>query len=228
MLDKDHKPMELYQGLTITGKQEDIRLFLADLKHDANGWMLNTPVLAHAEASANLLAFDVPLKSQLKPATLFLQASSEGSVCSVTNIVPPAGELSAQEYNRILQAFYEECVQDKAQSYCLDVHLSRENVQLEDTLSPENMRLLRQFVDKANKSTGSSYPSDYERWVTFIGASVRDREILDADLLRLWLMEQGFPGDVATDLHRDYRLGVDLTKHWKSGVQEQDTAGATR
>ena len=179
-------------------------------------------------ANSQEFAFAVPQKQGLSPATLYLHISADNTICRIANIVPPRGELSPEEYNNIVQVFYVDVVQAKTSPYHLDVRLSAEAVFLEDTLSPENMQLLKQFADLANKATGSSYPSDYERWVAFIGASVRARQILNADLLRQWLMEQGFPGDVASDLYHEYQLGVDLTKHWQNLPREQDAVGASR
>lgn len=219
--------MKVYQDLTISGKSEDMQRFLDSLQEGANGWTLNREVSSPVTANVRDFAFTVPKKQGLKSATLYLRVNLENTTGLVTNIIPPRGELSPEEYNRILQAFCVDVVQEKATRHNVHVTLSPDNVLLEATLSPENMELLEQFAVKANKATGSSYPSDYARWVAFIGASVRDQQILSAELLQRWLVEQGFPGDVASDLYREYQLGVDLTKHWQSLPREQDVVGAT-
>ena len=220
--------MKVYQDLTISGKPEDMLAFLDSLKQGANGWTLDNATPGYAMTSSREFAFAVPPKQGLKSATLYLHVNADNTSCLLANIVPPRGELSPEEYNSIVQTFYVDMAQAKASQYHLHVSLSAEDVFLEDTLSPENMHLLEQFAALANKATGSSYPSDYERWVGFIGASVRDRQILNAELLRQWLVEQGFPGDVTSDLYREYQLGVDLTKHWQNLPREQDAVGATR
>ena len=220
--------MKVYQDLTISGKSEDMQRFLHSLQEGANGWKLNMEASSPATASVRYFAFIVPQKQRLKPATLYLQVDKEATTCFLTNIIPPHGELSPEEYNSIVQVFCADVVQEQATRHNLHVTLSADTVSLEDTLSPENMKLLEQFAAKANKATGSSYPSDYNRWIAFIGASVQDRQILSPELLRRWLVEQGFPSDVASDLYREYQLGVDLTKQWQSLPREQDVVGATR
>ena len=55
--------------------------------------------------------------------------------------------------------------------------------------SQEAADALRMFSVGANKSTGSSHPSDQERWFQFLFAAYRAQGEFDPYLLRRWLEE---------------------------------------
>ena len=177
---------------------------------------------------ARLLVIDTPMERDLQPATLFLFLNSSEDGIFLTNIVPDAGALSHEEYNAIVMAYYQECIQTKAQNLLLVAALSSDEVRIENTFSPRNMALLHDFVRNANKNTGSANPYDYRRWLDFIAASTKDGEFLAPDLLQQWLTEQGFSSDAADDLRQEYQFGVDLTKHWAGRLQEQEAAVAAQ
>ncbi|MCW3099454.1 MAG: hypothetical protein JWL77_5072 [Chthonomonadaceae bacterium] len=216
--------MRLFQDLIISGHPDDLEKFRTELLHSSNGWETferNDEWTQEAPSSAQVrpfIAINVPKLSRLRSATLFLLLKDEGQSAFVGNIVPDSDSLSPEEYNAILKSFFEECIQPHKDHLHLQCLFSSEFVFIEDTLSPENLALLRNFEIMANKSTGASHPNDYSRWINFIVASVRDKERLDTELLRIWLMDQGFPPYIASDLVQQYKFGFDLIEKMATEV----------
>ena len=214
--------MQVYQHLTITGQNTDLETFLVELDTNSCGWTPNPNILQSGGLGSDYKAYDVPQAVLSRSARLFLHVNASRTECSLANIVPGGGQLSPKEYNTILQAFYANCVQEKLAAYHLIALLTKPEVFLENTLSPENLVLLVRFAHGANPATGSSHPQDYRRWIAFISASVQDNQVLDVEILRGWLMEQGFSADVAFDLTTEYQFGVDLIRQVNQVRNEQD------
>lgn len=131
-------------------------------------------------------------------ASLFL--SREGCSAKVTNIVPlEVGELSVEQYNRLLEEFYISFVEplnhDRAQIDWTPGELS-----LDELLGPDVAGLLRSFSSAANKSTSASHPRDRERWNRFVIAAHEAGRDMDPDLLVSWLMQEGWPDSAAYEL----------------------------
>ena len=213
--------MQVYQNLTIKGQEANIAAFLSELEANPCGWEPNPDILKQGGLGADYKAFNVPLSVISRPARLFLHVNAARTVCSLANIIPNGGQLTPEEYNTIVQAFYAECVRSKAVTTGLDTELSQPEVFLGDTLSPRNLALLENFTSGANPETGASRPMDYRRWLTFISASALDNQLLDVELLRDYLKEKGFPGDIASDLTTQYQFGVDLIRQVNDSRQEQ-------
>lgn len=214
--------MDIYQELTVTGERAAIEAFFAGLDGNACNWKPNTEILRHSLLGADYKAFDVPQEVTPRPSRLFLHLNASHTACSLANIVQSGGELNPKEYNAILQAFYSDCLQANVEKHQLQVTMTKSEVFLEDTLSPQNMALLEDFARSANPATGSSHPQDYRRWIAFISASVQDEQILETDLLREWLMSQGFPSDIAYALKEEYRFGVALIHELNAASSRQE------
>ena len=63
-----------------------------------------------------------------------------------------------------------------------------------DYISEKALKKLTLFCDAANKSTGSSHPSDEERWFDFICQTVDDRRTFDYDTLFKFLQDEEYWG----------------------------------
>ncbi len=235
--------MRVFQDLTISGSSDGLQKLRLELLQSADGWrpfVRNDEWMMNDESkkdgsfgseAGHFIALDTPRSSRLRSATIFVQLKNEGQTACVGNIFPDSDSLSQEEYNAILKGFYVDCIQPRMESCHLKCVFSAEFVNLEDTLSQSNQSLLREFVHMANKSTGASHPYDYDRWMTFVGASVRDEEHLRTDLLTEWLTEQGFPHYIASDLVQQYKFGFDLIKKLERDAPhkaEQDAVHADR
>lgn len=215
--------MKKYQTMTISGLPECLRRFEEALVSNLNDWKHNTELTEKGRLGSDCLALDVPARVNSRDATLFLMTLKDASAYSVSNVVPAGGRLSEDEYNAILRAFFEDCIKPLAEPYNLTIDFSKEEVFVEETLSAENMSRLQEFARMANKSTGASHPYDYERWISFISASVKDSQIIEPALLQTWLIEHGFPDYIAYELISQYQFGIDLIRHIEMGE-----VGATR
>ena len=229
--------MRLFQDLTISGEPDDLQMLRTELLRSPNGWVpfeQNDEWTSRPSSRSQVrpfIAINVPERSHLRPATLFLLLKEGGQSAYVGNIVPDSEFLSPEEYNAILKSFLEECIQPYEDHYHLKCLFSQEFIFMQDLLSEPNQALLRDFVHQANKSAGASHPNDYERWITFIGASVRAGERLRTDLLTMWLEEQGFPPYIASDLVQQYNFGFDLIEKMAMDVPHkagQDAVHAGR
>lgn len=108
------------------------------------------------------------------------------------------------------------------------------HVAMRDLASLDAERSLRRFSAAANRSTGSDHPLDERRWIEFVIACARavgrqDRQpltpTLDGKLLCRWLTEvDGWTGDLADDLVRQYEFGLELVQAYD---QSRPYAGAT-
>ena len=84
---------------------------------------------------------------------------------------------------------------------------------IEGSLSPRALKLLRSFSTLANKSTGSAHPLDEQRWFAFIIAVHKDGSPLDAGTLGRWLIEdEAWPEDSAHTLTIEYEVARSLLK----------------
>lgn len=164
----------------------------------------------------------------------------EGSI-RVCNIVPlEKRELTVEEYNKVLNLFYI----DIAKKYC-EIHKnvklvgpSSEQFDPLNYISDEALKKLTYFCDAANKSTGSSHPSDEERWFDFICQTVDDKRMFDYDTLFNFLIdedywgrkEEGFLGVIghfawdkenAQELAMEYDNYVRILQYYKRTRQER-------
>lgn len=115
----------------------------------------------------------------------------------VGNIVPlKKNQLSIEEYNAVLDLFYNEIVapnRDKMKG--LEI-LGPESDVFDPLkfISKEALKKLERFCNSANKTTGSSHPSDEERWFDFICQTVDDKQTFDYDTIFRFLMDEEYWG----------------------------------
>ncbi len=224
--------MKAFQDLKIEGPSSQLQPFLDELVTTLEGWKVWSGsedwVMPKTPGSNTVPYVAINTRQGLPPATLFLLTNRDTTACFVGNIVPDSGALSVEEYNRILQAFHADCVAAPAKARRLTVTLSPDEILLEDMLSRESMHLLRDFVANANKGVGSHTPFDYERWLAFIAANAKDKPPLNPELLRKWLIEQGFSYDVAMDMYREFKFGIDLIQRLEVTTPAADQVHAAR
>lgn len=131
----------------------------------------------------------------------------------VANIVSDGGSISIEEYNTTLEDFTHGFVMPAAQSLNLAVHLGETYVDLSVELGEDTYRALRAFSRLANKSTGSAHPLDSERWMTFIWRLYRSRKRVQSDILKQWLILDGWSEHMANDLVSQFEFGTELLRH---------------
>lgn len=132
----------------------------------------------------------------------------------VTSIVPRnVRELGFESYNAALQDFVSRVAEPASRIADFQIEMTPDRQSLRDWVSSDVAEALRRFSVLANKSTGSSHPSDRERWFEFLFLAHRSPKHLDTDRLIRWLVEvESWPEETAHDLAIQYELGLDLLK----------------
>lgn len=140
----------------------------------------------------------------------------EGDVgYKVTNVVPSELHmLTHHQYNSVLKDFIERVA--KRVFLSIEIRLSKDTASLTDWTSVEAASALAVFSRAANKSTGSSHPSDRARWMAFIVKHHQSRrDNLDPSVLARWLSEaDGWPEDIAHELAIEFESGLDLLAYY--------------
>ncbi|MEZ5455063.1 MAG: hypothetical protein R3F04_02975 [Lysobacteraceae bacterium] len=129
----------------------------------------------------------------------------------VTNLVPiTSGQLSIQQYNRALTEFKTLIADPVASHLGLKIVLTKQWETLTDWMSSGTADLLRRFSAMANKSTGSSHPSDRARWFAFIIAAHKE-QVQATDRIKQWLIDvEHWHPERAVDLIIEYEYGLEL------------------
>ncbi|MDE0094468.1 MAG: hypothetical protein OXO49_08225 [Gammaproteobacteria bacterium] len=143
---------------------------------------------------------------------------SDNSGFKVSNIVPcELGSLGEYKYNLALQDFVNQVVTPAKKITEFDVINSQSRQGLDDWLTPDAAKALRQFSGTPNKSTGSSHPADRRRWLTFIFAVHRANLSLNAELLQRWFIEvASWPQDIAQELAIEYEFALEILQQYEA------------
>lgn len=165
-----------------------------------------------ASSEDRLLCFVHPESRGLTAAALWIAQSRVDSLWYVSNIVAVTnGQLTHSEYNALVDDFVNAVAEPAMAELGGSLEVSSGRESLDTWMTPEVAKLLVRFSRIANKSTGSSHPSDADRWRAFLIAAHRSRSTLDASRLVRWLIEdEGWPGDQAHGLAVEYEDGRNL------------------
>src|ERR1700684_818908 len=148
--------MRVFQDLTMTGTSAELLAFAAAIESRlSNGWTRNTQreqEVGRFGSSSPSFCFACDARAERKAGDLWLSLSGNGNVLRVGNIVPSQqNSLSYDEYNHILNDFYNSFVQPHVPS-SLRCLLSPADVTLEDFASRQTAERLRSFSRQAHAS----------------------------------------------------------------------------
>jgi hypothetical protein len=163
------------------------------------------------------MAFERDSGEGLEAAGVVLWGDEKGY--KIINIVPlKVRELGYRGYNALLQDFAARVARPAAEMAGFKIELTSNRQSLDDWLPVEAATALRQFSVLANKSTGSSHPSDRKRWLAFLIKAHQDKRSFNSDLLMRWLVEvERWPEEVADKLASQYEFGLDLLDQYDQG-----------
>lgn len=207
--------MKVFRDLTVSGSPDRLSRFLSSLESSlADGWVRSIDLEQRVSAGP-ARCFVCPAGAELSAGAVWF-AQRDDSTWYVSNIVPQtAGSLTYDEYNAILQAFYDKFVVPAATELTVEFTQAEQN--LRNWMSPEAAEALERFSAAANKSSGSSHPADRERWLAFLLRIHRDRRWPDPTDLRRWLTEEeGWTEDAAFELIVEYEFSQDLLRFSES------------
>ena len=210
--------LEVFKDLKIDGVSADLNAFIdavtAELPTEWSRDEERENQLKETAASSDeyQYTFTRSASAGMPAASLFMIRS--GSSLKVTNIVPKeVGSLSRMQYNTILDEFVAHIARSAADRLNLTIELTPDHLPITHWLSGDTARQLKSFSGAANKSTGSSHPSDFKRWTAFLIQAHREHTNLDTETLQRWLIEEeGWPEDRAVDLAKEFEFARDLLR----------------
>lgn len=143
---------------------------------------------------------------------LVILAQKDPGTFYVSNIIPVSKhQLARGEYNLLLEEFCERLFRPVAERAGLTVVLSSTAVGLDHWMSATSAEKLQRFSAGANKGTGSSHPTDRQRWNDFVLSTHQEGSSLDPSTLKRWLVEvEGWSPEVADQLAIEYEYGREL------------------
>ena len=192
--------MKTYRELYFRGSREQLKKFIDEMKKCvAVNWRMEI----QSERWKDYLFFDYMGENVEKArVSIFIGDGIEKGELSVGNIVPiEKSELSIDEYNAVLLQFYNDIIKPYKESGT-DLDISEPSDDVFDPTSiitKEALAKLKSFCNLANKSTGSSHPSDQERWFDFICQTVDDDKMFDYSTLADFLQDESYWGKKPED-----------------------------
>lgn len=187
--------MHIYKELSFVGNKPALDNFKAIAPTLARGnWKYE-----HNDRMMDYIAFDYlgDKADQAKVSIYYGKDSWRQGYIKVGNIVPlQKNQLSIEEYNTVLDLFYEEVIVPNL-SKLQGLRIIGPESDIFDPLkyiSKEALNKLERFCNAANKSTGSSHPCDEERWFDFICQTVEDDRTFDYDTIYRFLMDEDYWG----------------------------------
>lgn len=206
--------MKLYQSLTIHANDVGVSKFEQYLDANTTGWVRSLELEKRLNKSTTkYVALRSPEDRKPVAATIYLVEGNEG--LQLANILPIGrSSLNEEEYNSVVSDFVTQVLVPVQAEFGLSPQLGPQEQQMAEFVSPDTLSKLISFSDLANKSTGSSHPSDLSRWYDFLITCVEEDNLPSLDLLRTWLEENGWEEDKAYDLILQYEFGTGLLKRW--------------
>lgn len=201
--------MKVYKEMTILSKKRNILELKETLSNNSKmPWFYN--VVDYGENYINVeYVADEPCSADIA----LLYKKDEKSY-SVVNIIPiDKNELSIDEYNEILNKFHDFLTRCTAED---DFEIFFSNTGIitkEQILSEQTLKDLEAFSLTANKSTGSSHPSDRNRWYKFIIQSFKSedyKDLLPDTLQNLLIEDYKWTEQQAIRLVNEYEFSIGL------------------
>jgi hypothetical protein len=210
------KTIEVFQDMAIRGPITEQRPQLRDALISAarEPWKADiegaAQIARNVSTSQDVIMFRREASDNYPAATLTLWETGDGYY--VSNITPSnIGQLTYAQYNAVLADFVERVAAPVLDHFDFTIIRTEPRQSVDDWLSPDAALKLKGFSGAANKSTGSSHPSDERRWFEFLVAAHHSAKELSANKLARWLHEvEGWDEDSAHSLAGDFEKSISL------------------
>lgn len=208
--------MHVFRELSMRGDPDRLRATVAEIERMlSDGWFRDKETerqLASLPTAVQSSCFGCFDDGGNRPGATVIVTDKKPDILYVSNVIPHLRRrLNYDQYNRVLEEFYDRFVQPAAATTGCVAELTDTQADLEQWLSSAAAEKLRRFSSSANKGTGASHPQDRERWNDFVLSAHQDRSTLDASTLRRWLIEvENWPPEVADQLAVEYYYGREL------------------
>jgi hypothetical protein len=213
--------MKTFKDLKIQSK--DIQTLKDILNSVINGlpsnWkfrpdLINDYVKNVSKSKDEVGCFQSPLIDQQQGCVWFVIWEEQ---LSIDNIIPTLSDnLTFDEYNKILDIFYKDCVINSLSGKSIEVKISNGIYDIESLTGENTFKALDNWEKLCRLSTGNSHPNDYERWIYFVLMAFKEKSDLTPDLLARWLVEERNwkDDDLVSKLMLDYEYGLSLLKRY--------------
>ena len=212
--------MDIFRELNISADAEKMAAAVAEMEQAmSGGWARDEA----AEARSRAFPFITKRvnycfackKDKQRPAAMLILAQKDPGTFYVSNIIPiELHQLEHAEYNNIFEDFYEQVFRPYAEKSKLAYSLTGADAGLERWMDKPTAELFRAFSSCANGGTGTSHPSDRERWNAFMLAAHRTKSEFDPATLARWLVEEeNWSPEIAHKLALEYESGRGLLTH---------------
>lgn len=211
--------IEIFQDLVLTCSDEHrVELYEALGKHAKTPWRhakeREKSLMKDPPYVPDVIVFEREYGDNIAASGLVFWAESYGY--KVGNIVPLQGDdLGISGYNDVLNDFINQVVTPALKDLNFEMNITPKKQSITAWISQEAADALHRFSACANKSTGSSHPSDERRWFEFLFAAHKAEGVLDVYLLERWLIEvEEWTPEMANKLVREYEFGMALLKQY--------------
>lgn len=133
----------------------------------------------------------------------------------IINIVPTKpGSLTYQQYNKILERFYEECIKPHINKQ--NVVYSNEDVNIESIAGNLTFLKMELWEENCNRYSGNINPYDFDRWTDFVITAYKEKSKLTSVWLERWLVEErGWKDDETTSrLVMEFEYSLELLERY--------------
>ncbi len=208
--------MHVFREMFIRGEPDRLVATLTEIEQSlSGGWFRDTDTerqLAALPTAVHSSCFGCFDDGGDRPGATVILTTKTPDLLYVSNLIPHSRRrLDYDQYNRVLEEFYQRFVKPAAAKTGTVAELMDTQADLEQWLSSVAAEKLRRFSSCANKGTGASHPQDRERWNDFVLAAYQYRSTLDASTLRRLLIEvEDWPPEVADQLAVEYEYGREL------------------
>jgi len=211
--------MQVWRDLKLIGKASEQEKLIDFIEQQlSHGWTRNREREADIKSRSGYdkIVFSCSETGSRPAAELSFFTDEEGYLC-VSNIVPKdPPNLEKDVYNAILEEFLTRFVEPAANGLDIQIVITPAELTIENAMSSEMARLLKQFSAAANQSSGATHPLDAGRFFDFIIQAHREESSLDETRLGGLLMEEGWSDKHAVDLLSKYDFGRDLLNYYRN------------
>jgi hypothetical protein len=216
--------MKTYQNLEIHLKNHENEKFVDDLKNLINksSWKIRQDFIDNYKKntfSSTKIVLCVETDKYI-----FEEKDIKGALwmwdykgyLEVFNIIPLIeNSLDYDEYNFLLNKFYEGFIVKLNNQYNAEIILTKPEKQIIETIGEDAFDALKAFSVGANKSTGNTHQYDFERWCEFIFIVFRNEIEIGVDELIAWFEENGWSNDMAYKLGLDFEYSLNLLEKYE-------------
>jgi aspartokinase-like uncharacterized kinase len=144
-------------------------------------------------------------RADREPARLLI-ARKDSETMYVSNVLAVQGDkLSCDEWNAVVVDFNERVLRSICGKFSASWQVTSDVLHVEELMSADAFRCLKEFLVAANISDGNIHPLDRERWNDFLIAVHRGGGELHAHELMRWLTEEkGWSENVAHRLAGEF------------------------